>query len=583
MVGSITYPHGCVSILMAMQRCDGVKPTCQQCVRAKKPELCQYDDGKTKTKTQMLRENIERLEQRIRELEDPDYTPPALALQYPQLHRRSESASSSSSDSPDSAGFSAPHSPFLPSVIGSPPESWIQCHTSPSPTPANDACLISQQPSVDFAHLLVDTFAPHRHQCLFGLHIGRFRESFTKPVSEQHHPVLTNAVFLWACYLSRPAPLSEHEYHYLNRTLEALSDALQYDNRVLDVIQASCLLSLYFLSNGRAVEGGYHATTAATLAIQCGLHGVMTGRTTFESCGSMTSCRLDPPRDTIEQGERILTFWQVFILDRCWSAVLQKPAIISDGPEGCVSAIMPWPQDMGEYEMGQIDGYHFFSTALSYLEDDMSKIGGGFSPMTLRVKASVLFQHAHYLASCWEQRRRLDHMDYLPASVDYAALASPNTLTDEFQALEHAIARFVSSQIPIHQLDVAMPEDRQACITAYTLANVAMIQLNYPLGNNDPTAYEKCLRAARGCVSIAKFIVDTDYDFLDPILGACWSYVLDTLIRELYTIESSWPLVSSADVRHEIGTMLYAMTNLGKRFSSVTYSLAKVQKRLSGI
>ncbi|KAH9007444.1 hypothetical protein EDB84DRAFT_1603425 [Lactarius hengduanensis] len=36
------------------QRCDGAKPSCQQCVRAKKQDLCEYDHGKGKTRTQLL-------------------------------------------------------------------------------------------------------------------------------------------------------------------------------------------------------------------------------------------------------------------------------------------------------------------------------------------------------------------------------------------------------------------------------------------------------------------------------------------------------------------------------------------------
>lgn len=196
----------------------------------------------------------------------------------------------------------------------------------------------------------VDIFSAHRHQCLLGLHMGRLRDSFTRPASEQHHPCLTNAVFLWACYISRPGPLSEHESHYLIRSLEALSDALQYNNRVLDVIQASCLLSVYFLSNGRALEGSYHAAAAASLTMQCGLHGAIMNRSVFESTGVMAPLQLEPAKDAVEQGERILTFWQVFVLDRCWSTVLQKPATIPGGPEGSLSIVMPWPQGMEEYD-----------------------------------------------------------------------------------------------------------------------------------------------------------------------------------------------------------------------------------------
>lgn len=94
------------------QRCDGAKPACQQCTRAKKPEACEYDDGKGKTRTQILRESITRLEQRIKELEDPEYTSPSVTLYDPHAdHRRSYSSSSSVADSVGS-GYSLSNSPF---------------------------------------------------------------------------------------------------------------------------------------------------------------------------------------------------------------------------------------------------------------------------------------------------------------------------------------------------------------------------------------------------------------------------------------------------------------------------------------
>lgn len=58
---------------------------------------------------------------------------------------------------------------------------------------------------------------------------------------------------------------------------------------------------------------------------------------------------------------------------------------------------------------------------------------------------------------------------------------------------------------------------------------------------------------------------------------------MDSLIRDLYAVETSWALVDADGVRQEIGIILFAMNNLGKRFPSVAYSLSRVQKRLSGI
>lgn len=58
---------------------------------------------------------------------------------------------------------------------------------------------------------------------------------------------------------------------------------------------------------------------------------------------------------------------------------------------------------------------------------------------------------------------------------------------------------------------------------------------------------------------------------------------MDTLIRELNLIETSWPIVDSAEIRNEIGSLLYAMTSLGSRYPLLGYTAAKVQKRLSGL
>lgn len=81
------------------------------------------------------------------------------------------------------------------------------------------------------------------------------------------------------------------------------------------------------------------------------------------------------------------------------------------------------------------------------------------------------------------------------------------------------IARFIPTLIPVHQLDATVPEQKHAYIATHTLAHAAMINLYYPFGAEDPVSHGKCLRAARFCVSIIKHIADSDYEFLDPIIG----------------------------------------------------------------
>jgi hypothetical protein len=159
-----------------------------------------------------------------------------------------------------------------------------------------------------------------------------------------------NAIFLWSCYISRPGPLCQHEAHYLARALEGLNDALKHVARIVDIIQASCLVSIYFLCNGRNLEGSYHASAAASLAVQCGLHGGITNNVTTLASESLSTLKLAPAKDAVEEGERILAFWQVYNLDRCWSVILHKPASIPDSRNAFDSINAPWPRTLKEYE-----------------------------------------------------------------------------------------------------------------------------------------------------------------------------------------------------------------------------------------
>ena len=67
MVSKLTQGSIPQSILTVLQRCDGVRPMCAQCVRADEVE-CEYTDGGP-TASQLLEQNVAHLEARIRELE----------------------------------------------------------------------------------------------------------------------------------------------------------------------------------------------------------------------------------------------------------------------------------------------------------------------------------------------------------------------------------------------------------------------------------------------------------------------------------------------------------------------------------
>lgn len=98
-------------------------------------------------------------------------------------------------------------------------------------------------------------------------------------------------------------------------------------------------------------------------------------------------------------------------------------------------------------------------------------------------------------------------------------LAPSTAFTDDFQNLENTILRFVPTLVPVQQLDALTPQIKHAFVTNHTLAHSAIIHLYYPFGTEDPSSYEKCLRAARSIMTVVKSLSDVDFDFLDPIIG----------------------------------------------------------------
>lgn len=58
------------------QKCDSARPVCTPCLRGERAEDCEYTDGQHRPLTLTLEEDIARLRERVRELENPEATLP---------------------------------------------------------------------------------------------------------------------------------------------------------------------------------------------------------------------------------------------------------------------------------------------------------------------------------------------------------------------------------------------------------------------------------------------------------------------------------------------------------------------------
>jgi len=538
-------------------KCDGAKPACQQCVKAKKAEACEYDDGKGKTRTQLMREHIAKLEMRIRELESAEVSSPPVTLHDPHAASPylSESSSSSSHGSPGAISLSASTSPVpFPLDESATWEDHWSSMSDLTPQPFPDGFGTGpEEPPIELAQMLLEIFLPHRHQCGLELHVGRLRDSLHLPPSQRRHPVLMNAIYLWACYLSRPGSLSEHEPLYLAQALTSLNDAVANPTKIIDLIQASCLLSVYFLSNGRLHEGSYHAGAAANLAIQWGLHQLGSEPPTPNALGGEwdSTFRLEPAKDSIEQGERILAFWQVYDLDRCWSALLHRPTALPDSKHPKTTITTPWPQRMEDYEAGDIEASMSGSPTIHafFVHQAQPNLVGGFSTLAHRVKAAALLDGARKLAASWS-----------------SPLSNSTSFQENFRVFENTITRFTTTLLPLHQLAATMPDDKYTLYTIHSLAHASMIHLHQPFIQDNQVSREKSFRAARAITVVMKHIADADFDYLEPLIGHCWMSAARVFMFELAQMQVSWVPLNTAEIRGELASLFYSMTKLSNKF-----------------
>ncbi|KAF8744885.1 GAL4-like Zn(II)2Cys6 (or C6 zinc) binuclear cluster DNA-binding domain, partial [Rhizoctonia solani] len=59
----------CLSCRKRKLKCDAVRPACRKCTTAGRADECHYDDGKQKTRTQLLQEKVKELEEKLKSLE----------------------------------------------------------------------------------------------------------------------------------------------------------------------------------------------------------------------------------------------------------------------------------------------------------------------------------------------------------------------------------------------------------------------------------------------------------------------------------------------------------------------------------
>ncbi|KAH9831189.1 uncharacterized protein C8Q71DRAFT_783153 [Rhodofomes roseus] len=554
--GSGRAPRGsaCLNCRRRKFKCDGVRPVCGPCIRTQREYDCEYTDGATRSPTQLLEDNIARLEARIYELEHPDSVAPSVTLHDPRTATTQPGLAlqlpTVASGSTAAAGPSAQNTAYL----------------IPQATPVT-ALDATSEPSPDVVQMLVGFFLPHADQVGFFLHHGRFREYALVPTAEHCQarlsPALLNAVYLWGVHFSGNASMLAHEPVFLQRAVQSVSAALVRAPRynIIYSIQAEVLLAHYFFAANRSLEGRYHSNAAVALSLSCRLNKLRSNSNTANPPGVM-NVDLAPPADVLEEGERINAFWNVFILDKSWSVRAGSPSHFNGSPGAQVDT--PWPLQIEDYaQRGLPPMLRGSLTIQAFLSGILPEIGQGTSSVALRAKASALFERASRLASQWTP-----------------AMAYVEQFAAEFFVLENVIEQFMDALPPLHgALEQGIARD---LLVTHTFALVAIMQVHGATGQGQNGAPGRDLDTARRAVAAIDSVNLAGFAYVDPIMAVLWTAVSRVLIAVAGAHQQQHVEADHDGLIAALQRLLTAMTTFARTSPLMALQAAKVRQELEG-
>ncbi|KAG9049087.1 hypothetical protein FS837_011215 [Tulasnella sp. UAMH 9824] len=597
----------CLQCRKRKMRCDAGQPHCANCVKGKKD--CQYAAGRAKTKTQLLREKIQDLESKIRALEtasaarhsegnspagesssssphngssaDPDDLIGSPGSEFRTILGAAASGSSSShgvnSAAVSLSGDLDPNNSsdfYNPEYYGASASLWGSTGAGLDLPPSSSSASSSSadgkwweqpEPPREIRDYLVGVFLQRNEDFHFYIDKTRFLLSLDFQPPDCPHPSLLNAIYLLGCHFTNQPEWTVHEPMFLSRAREALLASLAHSDRLFDFLMASNLVAYYLYRTGRFLEGHHQTAGASRFAVSCGLHQIVSPVLEDNQPESSRSIRasapwsvsdmsvrrpgsmLTPPRNGLELGQRIIVFWQTYLLDKLGSAVTSLPGSLPDEADPLTEILTAWPRTLEEYELGDVRS------------DETATIRNLYEPLysqTVRRRPETLQGLQCQVTALHERALRLS-----PTYADKSP-AARTQFWQKFTIVQEAISNFMTTLPALQNTGLygeippssPMAPINSVIFVTHTLAQLAIIQLHNSLATDLPTSYETCLTAAREILRLTQVLTPADY------ARTTNEVVLSVLIRHHRTLMRRFEDVSQVDL--ELDCIVAALENL---------------------
>ncbi|KAG7098039.1 hypothetical protein E1B28_000015 [Marasmius oreades] len=531
----------CLNCRFLKIKCDGVKPTCGQCIRVPKDDPCEYTDGPSRTI--LLQQNVAQLQARIRELEQSKSTSPqpSIGVDYPSQYLSCSSTASSSGESSSSRFHSpAPPPPYYspPSLVEVLPQTQTVFHSSLDVEVMNDI-------------MLPEIFLPHAAQFGFFLNADRFRKtvqnqpSFSDSPSPSPWKALLSTVNLWGVHLSESpiGPSSPREADLLQSALShtamQISSGLQ-SFQTIQLIQAKALLAAYFLRKNQFMDSDYHISGAVSLCLSLGLHKLNYSRSTHSKtpCGVMGA----GTEDHVEIEERIRGFWTVFALQRHILMVQQPSSCAFGNLNSCQEITTPWPIRIGDSVSPPPESLGTLRDFWCETDIGSSNFAAGVSDLDMYVKATILLQKAVYYLTKIENNSESDFNSL------YHGCISLNDLISRFRiSLPPLISLLQEYSIASDDIEPHKRQSIQTLVTAHAITSCAQLKVRQAMAAcgiepSDPDTALPC--GGGGMIDLALGILQSYYTLgssgcgpFNPVSSSLCGMAYEFILREQARVE----------------------------------------------
>ncbi|KDQ11965.1 hypothetical protein BOTBODRAFT_189468 [Botryobasidium botryosum FD-172 SS1] len=526
----LTRGNACSMCRKRRRRCDAGKPACTPCVKAKTAAQCKYagsDLGARKKSTALLQdleESVDALESRIR------------------LHSTSESHERESKESypPAQTAIHAALPVYIPSRVA--PRvihrKERRSFTDERPIPG----FLDTSTRRTAADSRTAAFLEFRWHFGIQWNMPRLLASLQLPATHPRapHPSLLNAVLLHGAFFCRTG-LKRYESLFYRRTSRELAISLEKGDRLFDFIRGSALISCYLYGMARLSEAHTRISGTLRFAVACGLHNI-------SSPSLDTRFHMIPPCvDAIELGDRISTFWILFVCDRAGSLILGYPNTLADDE---ITTILPYR--LSAYESGD------------YLHQLVDTIASMYDPHATLASARI----NHYGAVAAKSTALLNRAYALAVRVKGASVVS-NALQQEIFRTAMASIKLADFLPPFYAQELEYESSiatRSVLAPVYIATHAAVIQILDILPDKNPSHRTRQAQAARDAMAIVKELQDAPFGYIPLLLGWSLTPVHAFLVREEMRYRKSGDKKNAIAVQDEIKMLTGTLSRVKELF-----------------